>query len=293
MQIFGAKKQKGQSQKPHIAPDDLVSTSYFNGLYGLAEGEIYGLADGGKSIKLDGTPLINDNGQPNFTGVNWDFRNGTLDQTHIAGFSAVENETNVGVELRHDRAWVKAINNRELSAVRVRLNFNALREQKDNGDVVGYAIEYAIDVQTNGGAFNEMLRQAVRGKASQGFKKSHRIELPQGNRWTIRVRRITPNRNSEMISDTVHIDALTEIIDAKLAYPATALLGLSYDAKTFSNVAKIAVRLKGKLIQVPSNYNENERTYMGVWDGTFKLAYSDNPAWVFYDLCMEKLGYKQ
>lgn len=288
MQIFGAKKQKGQSQKPHIAPDDLVSTSYFNGLYGLAEGEIYGLADGGKSIKLDGTPLINDNGQPNFTGVHWDFRNGTLDQTHIAGFPAVENETNVGVELRHDRAWVKAITNRDLSAVRVRLNFNALREQKDNGDVVGYAIEYAIDVQTNGGSFNEVLRQTVRGKASQGFKKSHRIELPQGNRWTIRVRRITPNRNSEMISDTVHIDALTEIIDAKLAYPATALLGLSYDAKTFSNVAKIAVRLKGKLIQVPSNYNENERTYMGVWDGTFKLAYSDNPAWVFYDLCTHK-----
>lgn len=289
--IHGSKKQKGQAQRPHIAPDDLVSTSWFGGLYGLAEGEIDGLADGGKSIKLDGTPLINDNGQANFTGINWEFRTGTLDQTHIAGFPAVENETNVGVELRSDRPWVKAITNRELSAVRVRLNFNSLREQKDNGDIVGYAISYAIDVQTDGGSFQEVLRQTVRGKSSQGYKKSHRIDLPNTGttkRWTIRVRRITPNRNSELISDTVHIDALTEIIDAKLAYPCTALLGLSYDAKTFANIAKLAVRLKGKIIQVPSNYNAQTRTYTGLWDGTFKMAYSNNPAWVYYDLCTHK-----
>lgn len=286
--IYGSKKQKGGAQKPHITPDDLVSTDYAKILYGLAEGEIVGLADGGKSIKLDGTPLINDNGQPNFTGVKWDFRTGTLDQSHIAGFPAIENESNVGVELRHDRPWVKAISNRELSAVRVRLNFNALREQKDNGDIVGYAIEYAIDVQTDGGSFIEILRQSVRGKSSQGYKKSHRIDLPKGNKWTIRVRRITPNRNSDLIADTVHIDALTEIIDAKLAYPCTALLGLSYDAKTFNNIAKLAVRLKGKIIQVPSNYNADTRQYNGLWDGSFKPAYSNNPAWVFYDLCNHK-----
>ncbi|WFF39306.1 phage tail protein [Moraxella nasibovis] len=291
MHIHGAKKQKGGGQKPHIAPDDLVATSYANIMYGLAEGEIMGLADGGKSIRLDGTPLINDNGQPNFTNVNWDFRTGTLDQTHIAGFPAVENETNVGVELRSDRPWVKAINNRELSAVRVRLNFNALREQDDSGNIKGYAISYAIDVQTDGGSFVEVLTDTVRGKASQGYKKSHRIDLPNAGtakRWTIRVRRITPNRNSDLIADTVHIDALTEIIDAKLAYPATALLSLSYDAKTFSNIAKIAVRLKGKIIQVPTNYDPIARTYTGLWDGTFKMAYSNNPAWVFYDLCTHK-----
>ena len=291
MNIHGSKKQKGQAQKPQIAPDDLVSTSYAKILYGLAEGEIFGLADGGKSIKLDGTPLINDNGQVNFTGVNWGFRTGTLDQPHISGFSAVENETNVGVELRSDRAWVKQITNRELSAVRVRLNFNALREQKDNGDIVGLSIEYAIDVQTDGGSYQEVLRQTVRGKASQGYKKSHRIDLPNAGtakRWTIRVRRITPNRSSDLVSDTVYIDALTEIIDAKLAYPCTALLGLSYDAKTFANIAKVAIRLKGKIIQVPSNYNADTRQYNGLWDGTFKPAYSNNPAWVYYDLCTHR-----
>ncbi|MDO4896312.1 MAG: phage tail protein [Moraxella sp.] len=289
--IHGSKKGSKQPSRPHIAPDDLVSTSVAKILYGLAEGEISGLADGGKSIKLDGTPLINDNGQPNFTGINWDFRAGTLDQTHIAGFPVVENETNVGVELRHDKPFVKAISNRELSAVRVRLNFNALREQDADGNIKGYAIEYAIDVQTDGGSFQEVLRQTVRGKSSQGYKKSHRIDLPNAGtakRWTIRVRRITPNRNSELVGDTVHIDALTEIIDAKLAYPCTALLGLSYDAKTFANIAKLAVRLKGKIIQVPSNYNAQTRQYHGLWDGTFKLAYSNNPAWVYYDLCTHK-----
>ena len=194
--IYGAKKGSKNNQKPNIAPDSLVSTNIFKGLYGLCEGEIAGLVNGGKSIRLDDTPLINDNGQPNFTGVNWDFRTGTLDQSHIAGFPAVENETNIGVEVRHDRPFVRAVSNKDLSAVRVRLNFNALREQKDNGDITGYAIEYAIDVQTDGGSFIEVLRQSVRGKSSQGYKKSHRIDLPKGNKWTIRVRRITPNRNS-------------------------------------------------------------------------------------------------
>ncbi|WP_432481683.1 TipJ family phage tail tip protein [Moraxella sp. ZY200743] len=291
MNIHGSKKQKGQARKPTIATDDLVSTGYAQILYGLCEGEIAGLADDGKFILLENTPLINDNGQPNFDGVSWEFRTGTLDQTHIAGFPAVENEHNIGVELRHDRDWTRQINNRELSAVRVRLNFNALREQKENGDITGYAISYAIDVQTDGGSFVEVLTDTVRGKASQGYKKAHRIDLPNSGtakRWTIRVRRITPNRDSELVADTMSIDALTEIIDAKLSYPCTALLGISYDAKTFNNIAKIAVRLKGKIIQVPSNYNPETRQYTGLWDGTFKLAYSNNPAWVFYDLCTHK-----
>lgn len=286
--IHGAKKKQPQPHRPHIAKDDLVSVERYQGLYGLCEGEIFGLADGGRSIRLDGTPIINDNGQPNFTDVSWDFRTGTHDQSYIKGFASVENETAVGVELRHDRPFVRAINNKDLSAVRVRLNFNALRQQHDNGDITGYGIEYAVDVQTDGGAFVQMLRTSARGKASSGFKRSHRIDLPKGKTWTIRVRRITPNRNSDLIADTMYIDALTEIIDAKLRYPNTALLALTYNAKTFSNIAKIAVRLKGKLIQVPSNYDPTARTYFGLWDGTFKLAYSNNPAWVFYDLCTHK-----
>lgn len=287
MGFLGIKfKSKNQApRKPHVAADDLVSNSRFRGIYGLCEGEIYGLVDGAKSIRLDGTPIVNSSGQPNFAGVNYEFRTGTIQQEYIKGFASVENEINIGVELRHDRPFVRQINNAELSAVRVRLNFNSLRQQHDNGDITGYAIEYAIDLQVEGGAYQEVLKNTVRGKASSGFKKSHRIDLPKGKRWTLRVRRITPNRNSELIADTTTIDAITEIIDAKLRYPCTALLGLSYDAKTFNNIAKVAVRLKGSIIRVPSNYNPETRTYNGLWDGAFKKAYSNNPAWVFYDVC--------
>lgn len=291
MNLIGAKKKPQEAKKPNIAKDTASSNSFFKGLYGLCEGEIYGLVDGGKSIRLNDTPIINANGQPNFNDVTWDFRSGTLDQTHIAGFPSVENEKNVNVELRHDRAFTHAINNSQLSAVRVRLAWNGLREQKDNGDITGYKIDYAIDVQTDGGAFVEVLRTTINDKVSQGYKRSHRIDLPNAGtarRWTLRVRRLTPNRDSELIADTMNIEAVTEIVDAKLSYPATALLGLQYNAQTFSNIAKIAVRLKGKIIQVPSNYNANTRQYTGLWDGRFKLAYSNNPAWVFYDLCTHK-----
>ncbi|WP_323842649.1 MULTISPECIES: phage tail protein [unclassified Moraxella] len=284
--IYGAKKGSKGQQKPNIAKDTTASTNYFQGLYGLSEGEVFGLVDGGKSIKLDGTPLINDNGQPNFENVSWEFRNGTIDQEHIKGFSSVENEQSVGVELRHDRPFTRAISNTQLSAVVIRLNWGALREQKDNGDIVGYKIDYAIDVQTDGGAWATVLNTTINDKASQGYQRSHRIDLPNARRgWTVRVRRITPNRDNDLIADTMSVQAITEVIDAKLRYPCTSLLALKYDAQTFGNVAKVAVRMRGMIVQVPSNYNAQTRTYTGVWDGTFKPAYTNNPAWVFYDLC--------
>lgn len=289
MNIYGAKRQKQSSNKPYIQKDTASSTNSYQALYGLSEGEIYGLVDGGKSIRLDGTPIINDNGEPNFPDVSWDFRAGSIDQTHIKGFSSVENEQSVNVELRHDRPYTKAINNKQLSAVAIRLGFNSLREQKGNGDVVGYRIEYAIDVQTDGGAWEMVLNTAVDDKVSQGYQRSHRIDLPKAQQgWSVRVRRLTPNRDSEMVSDTMVVSAVTEIIDAKLRYPCTALLALKYDAQTFSNIAKVAVHVRGMLIQVPTNYDPTARAYDGLWDGTFKLAYTNNPAWVFYDICTAK-----
>lgn len=130
-----------------------------------------------------------------------------------------------------------------------------------------------------------MLNTTINDKASQGYQRSHRIDLPTARRgWTVRVRRITPNRDSDLIADTMSVQAITEVIDAKLRYPCTALLAIKYDAETFGNVAKVAVRMRGMIVQVPSNYNAQTRTYAGVWDGTFKPAYTNNPAWVFYDL---------
>ena len=287
--ISGAKKGASKQHRPHIAKDSAASTNFFHGLYGLSEGEILGLVDGGKSIKLDGTPLINDNGQPNFPNIQWDFRSGTTHQEHIAGFGSVNNERSLNVEIRHDRAFTQHITNTKLDAAVIRLSWNALRETRDNGDVVGYRIDYAVDVQTNSGTWREVQTYTINDKTSSGYQRSHRIDLPKAKRgWTVRVRRITPNRDSDLISDTMSIVAITEVIDAKLRYPCTALLSLKYDAETFSNVAKIAVRVKGLIIRVPNNYDPERRTYTGIWDGTFKMAYTNNPAWIFYDLCTAK-----
>ena len=237
--------------------------------------------------------MLDDNGNPNFKddngnlAVTWDFRAGTNDQEYIKGFPSVENETNINVELKGGTPYIKTVTNSQLSAVRLRLSWAALRKQETNGDVNGITIEYAIDLSTNGGAYQQVLLTKVSDKTSAKYERSHRIDLPRGSTWNIRVRRLTPNATSDLISDKMYVDAITEIIDAKLRYPNTAMLGLQYNAATFSNIAKLAVRCKGKIISVPSNYDPVARTYTGIWNGTFKQAYSNNPAWVYYDICTQ------
>lgn len=287
MTIHGAKKGGGKQRQPIIAPDSAQSKTYIKILYGLGEGEIAGLADGYKSVYLDDTPLQNDDGEFNFQNVKVDFRAGTNDQTYIDGFADVANETNVGVELKHGTPWVKSFNNLDLDALRVRIKWGALRQQnRENGDVVGVKIDYAIDVKTDNGGWVEALNTSINAKTSNAYERSHRIDLPDAQQgWAVRVRRITPDSTSELVSDTMYISAITEVIDLKLRYPNTALLGLRYDAEQFSNVAKMAARCRGLIIKVPTNYNPITRNYDGLWDGEFKMAYTNNPAWVYYDLC--------
>ncbi len=288
--IKGAKKGSGEARKAVIAPDSAQSKTYIKILYGLSEGEVEGLANGLQSVYLEETPLHNPNGGSNFQDIQFDFRNGTNDQTHIEGFPDISSETAINVELVSGTPWVRAISNTDLDAVRIRFKWGPLRQQNaDNGDVKGITIQYAIDLQTDGGAWVEVLNTKISDKTSENYERSHRIDLPKSDSgWTIRVRRITPNSTSEYISDKMYVDALTEVIDLKLSYPNTAMLGLQYDAETFSNVAKIAVDLKGVKLQVPSNYDPVAHTYTGMWDGTFKRAYTNNPAWIYYDICTSK-----
>lgn len=287
--IKGAKKGQEKPRKPSIAKDTASSTSTVKILYGLAEGEIAGLVDGGKSIYLDGTPLLDDAGNPNFEGVTWDFRSGTNEQEYIQGFPDVSNETPIGVELKSATPYIKAFTDSQLSALRVRFKWNRLsKTNPDNGDVTGYKIEYAIDLKTGSGAYVEVLNTKIEDKLSAGYERTHRIDLPKSSTgWQLRVRRITPNDPSEYIQDTMTIEAVAEVIDVKLAYPNTALLGLQYNAETFSSIAKMSVHAKGSIIRVPSNYDAVARTYTGIWDGTFKDAYSNNPAWAYYYLCTQ------
>ncbi|MCT9380268.1 phage tail protein [Acinetobacter baumannii] len=285
--VVGAKKGSKKQRQPVISPDSAQSKTFIKVLYGLAEGEIEGLANGLQSIYLEETPLQNADGSLNFENVKVDFRNGTNDQEYIEGFPAVESETAIDVELKSETPWVRAFSNLDLDAVRLRLKWGPLRTQNaTNGDVSGVTIEYAIDLQTDGGVWTEVLKTKISDKTSANYERAHRIDLPRADSgWLVRVRRLTPNSSSEYISDKMYIAAVTEVIDAKLRYPNTALLGLQYDAETFGNVAKVAMDTKGRLLKVPTNYNPVTRQYVGMWDGTFKEAYSNNPAWIYYDIC--------
>ncbi len=285
--VVGAKKGSNKQRQPVISPDSAQSKTFIKVLYGLAEGEIEGLANGLQSIYLEETPLQNADGSLNFENVKVDFRNGTNDQEYIDGFPAVESETAIDVELKSETPWVRAFSNLDLDAVRLRLKWGPLRTQNaTNGDVSGVTIEYAIDLQTDGGVWTEVLKTKISDKTSANYERAHRIDLPRADSgWLIRVRRLTPNSTSEYVSDKMYIAAVTEVIDAKLRYPNTALLGLQYDAETFGNVAKVAMDAKGRILKVPTNYNPVTRQYVGMWDGTFKEAYSNNPAWIYYDIC--------
>jgi len=285
--VVGAKKGSDKQRQPVISPDSAQSKTYIKVLYGLAEGEIEGLANGFQSIYLEETPLQNSDGGFNFENVKVDFRKGTNDQEYIEGFPSVESETAINVELKSETPWVRAFSNLDLDAVRLRLKWGPLRSQNaTNGDVSGITIEYAIEVQTDGGIWTEALKTKISDKTSANYERAHRIDLPRADSgWLIRVRRLTPNSTSEYVSDKMYIEAVTEVIDAKLRYPNTALLGLQYDAETFGNVAKVAADTKGRILKVPTNYNPATRQYVGMWDGTFKEAYSNNPAWIYYDIC--------
>ena len=277
----------GGARQPVETADSLHSTSYARVLDLLSEGEIAGLVNGLQSIYLNNTPLQNVDGSFNFAGVTADFRAGFQTQDPIPGFPSAESPVAVGVELKAATPWVRSILNRNLSAVRVTLGVDGLsKANTENGDISGYTVNYAIDLQTDGGAWVQVLAAAFTGKTTQQYRRTHRIDLPTAvTNWTLRVRRVTPNANSNTVADTTVIESITEVIDAKLRYPMSALVGLQVDASQFrGSVPTRAYHCRGRIIRVPSNYDPVMRTYAGIWDGTFKSAYSNNPAWVFYDL---------
>ncbi len=282
--IEGRKGGSSSPSTPTESPDSLQSTSYAKILLALGEGEFGGDLDGTR-IFLDGTPIISADGTENFPGVRWEFRPGTPHQDYIPGMPDVENDITVSTELTSDRNWIRAVTNTQLSAVRLRFSWAQLQQQQDNGDVVGYRIEYAIDVATDGGSYQEVLRTAVDGKTTTKYERSHRIDLPAATTgWQVRVRRLTPNSTSNRVADKMVVEAITETIDAKLRYPETALLFIQFDAKQFPNIPQVSCEPKGRIVRVPSNYNPETREYTGTWDGTFKTAWTNNPAWITYDL---------
>lgn len=283
--LKGRKGGSSSSRTPTEQPDDLQSVAKAKILVALGKGEFAGQLTG-KDIYLDGTALENADGSQNFSGVTWEFRAGTQAQKYIQGIPGTENEISVGTEVSSATAWTRTFTNTQLSAVRLRLKWPSLFKQEDDGDLVGYSVNYAIDLQTDGGTWQTVLNTSVTGKTTSGYERSHRIDLPQaGSTWTIRLRKITSDANSAKIGDTMMLQSFTEVIDAKLRYPNTALLYVEFDSSQFNgSIPQISCEPRGRVIRVPDTYDPETRTYSGTWTGAFKWAWTDNPAWIFYDL---------
>ncbi|MGQ5721112.1 host specificity protein J [Enterobacter bugandensis] len=283
--IKGRKGGSSSSRTPTEQPDDLQSVAKAKILLALGEGEFAGGLTA-RDIYLDGTALENEDGSQNFSGVAWEFRSGTQAQKYIQGIPGTENEINVGSEVSSSTAWTRTFTNTQLSAVRLRLKWSSLFKQEDDGDLVGYSVNYAIDLQTDGGTWQTVLNTSVTGKTTSGYERSHRIDLPQaGSTWTIRLRKITADANSAKIGDTMTLQSFTEVIDAKLRYPNTALLYIEFDSSQFNgSIPQVSCEPRGRVIRVPDNYDPETRMYSGTWTGAFKWAWTDNPAWIFYDL---------
>ncbi|CAM6251263.1 phage tail protein [Enterobacter intestinihominis] len=283
--ITGRKGGSSSSRTPTEQPDDLQSVAKAKILVALGEGEFAGQLTG-KDIYLDGTALENADGSQNFSGVTWEFRAGTQAQKYIQGIPGTENEISVGTEVTSGTAWTRTFTNTQLSAVRLRLKWPSLFKQEDDGDLVGYSVNYTIDLQTDGGTWQTVLNTSVTGKTTSGYERSHRIDLPQaGSTWTIRLRKITADANSAKIGDTMTLQSFTEVIDAKLRYPNTALLYIEFDSSQFNgSIPQISCEPRGRVIRVPDTYDPETRSYSGTWTGAFKWAWTDNPAWIFYDL---------
>ncbi|EFH9310475.1 DUF1983 domain-containing protein [Escherichia coli] len=290
--LQGAKGGGGSSHTPVEQPDDLLSVAKLKMLIAVSEGEIQGDLTA-QNIFLNDTPLANDIGEYNFSGVKWEFRKGTQDQTYIAGMPQVDNELAVGTTVTTTAPWTRQFTNLSLDAIRIKLSLPVQYFYKDNGDMVGTVTEYAIDLSTDGGAWKTVVNGKFDGKTTTEYQRDHRIDLPKSTSgWSVRVRRITADAsgsNSKLVN-AFKVFSYAEVIDSKLRYPLTALLYVEVDSSQFNGSApKVTCKIKGKLIKVPDNYDPVTRTYSGSWSGGFKMAWSNNPAWIFYDLVLDEI----
>lgn len=280
----GASKPPAQ-YIPVEAPQSLRSKARGRILDLLCHGPIVGLANGYQSIFLDSTPLQNPDGSFNFNGVSIQTREGYPDQSYIPGFAAVENTSEISAEIKFATPIVRSVTNNEANAVIVTVAVQGLSEQKENGDMAGYSVGFYVDVRSNGAAWWIGAADTIVGKTTTTYQRSVRVALNGPGPYDIRVRRASPESSSAKIQDELFWATMTEVIDARLSYPDSALIAIDVDAELFgSKMPARSYDVKLSIIRVPSNYDPISRLYSGFWDGQFKMAWTDNPAWCFFDL---------
>ncbi|VUD48389.1 hypothetical protein TDB9533_01224 [Thalassocella blandensis] len=291
MMIFGEKGGKaggGAARAAQEDPNTLKSIAVANVIDLVSEGEIVGLVDGMRSVYLDGVPLQNDDDSYNFDGVSIATRVGTPEQDYIPGFTSVEAEHAVDQEITQGVPVARSITDEDIDAVRVKIVVPTLTKQNpENGDLHGYHVSITIERQSNGGGWEECVTDVIRGKTTSDYERAYRIPKPEGGApWQIRVVRNDPDSDDDAtISNKTYWGTYTEIIDVKMTYPDSALVAVNINAEQFGDkIPKREYDILGRVIQVPSNYDPETREYSGIWNGTFKNAWSDNPAWCYYDM---------
>lgn len=288
------KARKGGSSKPRTPvemPDNLISKDKIKLLLAVSDGEVVNDFSM-KQLHFGGVPVQNEDGTFNYEGVIAEFRPGTQTQDYIQGFSESSAEFQVAREVTHNTPYTLTVSNKNLSAIRFRLLWPRVLTQKDNGDMVGSVVEYKIEMAVDGASYQTYLTGKIDGKnTTGGYDRSIRVNLPQNftSQVLIRVSRVTPDADGVKVVDAFRVESYAEVIDAKFRYPLTAMLYVEFDSDLFQNqIPTISLKKKWKIIQVPSNYDPINRTYSGTWNGVFKWSWSNNPAWVLYDLIMNQ-----
>lgn len=284
---MGGKKGGGGGHTPVEAPDSLLSSQRLSAIGIISLGPIKGPVNKWKSTYLDNTPIQNASGKDdddvdsfNFTNMEIQYTLGTQDQLPMTGFDSSQREVPIGIEVKKELPITRSIIDPDVDRLRVTIGVNALFSQNDQGDTSGTSVEFEILINSN-----LYKSYSINGKSSSRFYRSYIIDELPPKPFNVTVRRVTADSKSQRLQNAIVWSSYTEIIDAKLSYPNIAMIGIKTDSRHTPNFPNVNSLLDGRIISVPSTYDPETRTYApGIWRGDFKKAWTENPAWIFYDL---------
>ncbi|EGO6716508.1 TPA: host specificity protein J [Escherichia coli] len=277
-------KGSSKGHTPREAKDNLKSTQLLSVIDAISEGPVEGPVDGLKSVLLNSTPVLDSEGNTNISGVTVVFRAGEQEQSPPEGFESSGSETVLGTEVKYDTPITRTITSANIDRLRFTFGVQALVETTSKGDRNPSEVRLLVQIQRNGGWVTEK-DITIKGKTTSQYLASVVVDNLPPRPFNIRMRRMTPDSTTDQLQNKTLWSSYTEIIDVKQCYPNTALVGVQVDSEQFgSQQVSRNYHLRGRILQVPSNYNPQTRQYSGIWDGTLKPAYSNNPAWCLWDM---------